>query len=448
MSFKKVICLLFFILSHLTRGQTAFLDSLKGELKNANDDTVRCRILNTLIDSEQDDNIWPLYNDTLQQICKRNLKGLQNPRNARDTLFTSYLCIAYNNRGYVYQNHGNYTQAIAEFNKCIDMGRKIGDEASLSMTYNNLGGIYGDQLAYDEALGYFFKSMELRKKLGDRIGLSQSYLNIANMYEKKEDSPKEAEYTKKSLQLSIELGEMARVALIYNNQGMAYKKWNDYNNAINYFNRAIAIHDSMHNKRGLAVVYGNLSQTYVSTGESGKARAFALKALDLARELGYPSHIMHQASTLFVIESKEHNWETALGYYILQIQMRDSLANVENKKAVIMQQLKFEFDKQKAVEEANHHKELLVSAEREQKQRAISIAVGFVLLLMGVFAVVLYKRLRLTNRQKKIISEQKHLVEDKQKEILDSIRYAKRIQSAHLPSEVVIEKTLKSLKKS
>ena len=49
--------------------------------------------------------------------------------------------------------------------------------------------------------------------------------------------------------------------------------------------------------------------------------------------------------------------------------------------------------------------------------------------------------------QKEEIQEQKNLVEEKQKEILDSIHYAKRIQSALLPREKFIEKTLDDLKK-
>ena len=44
--------------------------------------------------------------------------------------------------------------------------------------------------------------------------------------------------------------------------------------------------------------------------------------------------------------------------------------------------------------------------------------------------------------QQKKISEQKAIIEDKQKDIIDSIHYAKRIQQALLPSEKYIEKAL------
>ena len=43
--------------------------------------------------------------------------------------------------------------------------------------------------------------------------------------------------------------------------------------------------------------------------------------------------------------------------------------------------------------------------------------------------------------------EQKKLVEEKQKEVFESIRYAKRIQMAQIPSEKMVNKILERIKK-
>lgn len=81
------------------------------------------------------------------------------------------------------------------------------------------------------------------------------------------------------------------------------------------------------------------------------------------------------------------------------------------------------------------------------------------LLLVIIFSAIMFNRFKITNKQKniielkeretqkqnKIITEQKHIVEEKQKEILDSIHYAKRIQTALITSEKYIEKNLNKL---
>lgn len=48
--------------------------------------------------------------------------------------------------------------------------------------------------------------------------------------------------------------------------------------------------------------------------------------------------------------------------------------------------------------------------------------------------------------EKKIVEEQKHLIEEKQKEVMDSIKYARRIQNSLLPTEKYIEKFLGKFK--
>ncbi len=74
------------------------------------------------------------------------------------------------------------------------------------------------------------------------------------------------------------------------------------------------------------------------------------------------------------------------------------------------------------------------------------------LVLVGVFAVFMFNRFRITQKQKAVIEEQKVLVDkayetlhEKNKEVMDSIRYAKRIQTALITSEKSIENSLHRL---
>lgn len=58
----------------------------------------------------------------------------------------------------------------------------------------------------------------------------------------------------------------------------------------------------------------------------------------------------------------------------------------------------------------------------------------------------MFRSLSVTRKQKQIIEHQKKFVEEKQKEILDSIYYARRIQKSLLPTEKYIEKNFIRLK--
>nr|MBA3972494.1 hypothetical protein [Bacteroidota bacterium] len=137
---------------------------------------------------------------------------------------------------------------------------------------------------------------------------------------------------------------------------------------------------------------------------------------------------------------------------------RDSLDNEGNRKAGMKSQLKYEFDIKQAISEVEHKKELenqeALASERSTKQRFVIWAVIGCLLLVALFAAYIFRTLSITKRQKKIIEIQnretefqKLIIEEKQKEIIDSINYARRIQKSQFPTDKYIDKTLKRLQK-
>jgi uncharacterized membrane-anchored protein YhcB (DUF1043 family) len=96
-----------------------------------------------------------------------------------------------------------------------------------------------------------------------------------------------------------------------------------------------------------------------------------------------------------------------------------------------------------------------MAAEKEKKQNIVIFSVIAGLVLVMVFAGFIFRSLRLTNKQRRIIEQknketehQKKEIEEKQKEILDSIHYARRIQMAQVPSEKRVSVMLNKTKKS
>ena len=68
-------------------------------------------------------------------------------------------------------------------------------------------------------------------------------------------------------------------------------------------------------------------------------------------------------------------------------------------------------------------------------------------LLLALYAFVLNQTLLFVAMQSKEIQHQKEIIEEKHKEVMDSIHYAKRIQSALITSEKSIELSLNRLMK-
>ncbi|MGZ4056931.1 MAG: PP2C family protein-serine/threonine phosphatase, partial [Bacteroidia bacterium] len=123
----------------------------------------------------------------------------------------------------------------------------------------------------------------------------------------------------------------------------------------------------------------------------------------------------------------------ALLYYKKHMHTRDSIVNDEIREEVTKKQLYYEFDKKHLSDslEAQAKQKYLQqevdnSTRRASLQRNISIISIFSFLIVAVLAFLIYRGLQRNKEANKLIGQ-------KNKEILDSFYYAKKIQAALLP---------------
>jgi hypothetical protein len=162
---------------------------------------------------------------------------------------------------------------------------------------------------------------------------------------------------------------------------------------------------------------------------------YGKKGLALAQEVGAVKEIESTSGGLYQIYKKAGQPAKALEMHELYIEMRDSINSEENTKATIRMQLQYEYEKEKALDEARHQ-------QKEKQQQLATLFAAGALALVLVFTLFILNRLKITRRQKKVIEQQKQEVEHKNKEVTDSIEYAKRIQDAVLTSSGYIENAL------
>jgi len=139
------------------------------------------------------------------------------------------------------------------------------------------------------------------------------------------------------------------------------------------------------------------------------------------------------------------NFDGALVNYKKYIACGDSLLNEETTKKTVQAEMQYEFNKKEAAAKLEQEKKEAIAEAEKKKQKIILLAIsGFGLLLLG-FAVFAYRSFLQKKKANIEISQQKHLIEEKQKEILDSIYYVRRIQRSLLPHEKYIARNLQRL---
>jgi serine phosphatase RsbU (regulator of sigma subunit) len=209
--------------------------------------------------------------------------------------------------------------------------------------------------------------------------------------------------------------------------------------------------------KGQSAVYCNLSAEYIDKKDYNKALKYAKLSLLAAEGYGSPEKLRNAHERISQVYTKTNSYKGALFHYKNYILFRDSLNNKETQKATVKQQAKYEYEKQKTIDDAEHDKLLAIEQEEKEKQQILTGATAAGLGLVVAFLIFVFNRLRITKKQKQIIENQKLEVEqqkevveqaheeleEKNQEIMDSITYAKRIQSAILPSIKLVKEHLK-----
>lgn len=487
-SLTFLFCVFFF--AGFSQESSEIIDSLKLTLKKVeqlpsseSNDTLKIKILEELVENIYEDEVWIIYNKKAkfvaqkllqsknQKIRKRaqvayalaiNDEGIyeSNKGNnvlAKELFYKStellsklqedeHYAMALNNLGYAYKSDGDLVKALDFYLQSLKIREKINDLSGIAMSLNNIGLIYDVQGDLKKAKEYYLKCTTILEKSGDKYQLSSTLNNLANIYSRERYFNEAIEMYARSKVLQKSIGDINGEAYTYVNMGTVYESLRKNDEAITYYQKGYELFKSLNFNEGIAWAYINLGKINFNIGNFKKSKQFLDSALILSTKISNPELIQRTENAYYILDSAQGNFAGAFQHYKNYIFYRDSITNKQSEQRNLQQQLNYEFDKKEAVLKEQQLKDKLVSEEKSRKQRLIIVVIIIVLVLVFFFTLFILRTLNLTKKQKAIIEKQKELVETKQKEILDSIHYAKRIQDALLTSQTYIARNINRLK--
>lgn len=454
------------------------LDSLLPIYHKSASDSVKLKVLKYFASVLSDEKIWVPYNNYL--YSKTVGKS--------DTLSLLYYADALNNKGYESQYlKNNLDSAIVFYYKAVEINKKINYYAGLGTGLNNLAYIYQHQGNINKAIELYSEANTVFLKYNYYPGLASIGINLGDIYFNNDDF-KNAEECFNNALVYAQKAKMDNVlGNVYAQLGAVAKHNNNKNRALHYYNKAIQIYRSQSNFDRLALTYMESSKAYgglmdrelsgamldsalkylggtsdfdrksmiydyaahywMESKNYGLAKTYIDSAYKYAKLVGYPVLIYHAALKMSEYFNYKKQYEQAYNYLNEARAMNDSINNDNIKKSILKQQLKSDFEKKELEQKALQDKKDAEIIAEKKRQRYILFAVILALLATLVVVYVVYRNYAskkkaaiLLEEKNKIIYHQKQEVEEKQKEIIDSINYAQKIQSAVLTSDEVWKK--------
>jgi serine phosphatase RsbU (regulator of sigma subunit) len=471
---KKVLLLLLLSCCVFTNAQkhAAKIDSLKRKLQENIHDTTRAKVLISLSSHA-----------LAQGEHKAALDwGLQSMNLAEKIQFKRLLGGIYNGVANSYVGLSNYPKGMEFHQKALRNRLERNDKSGISGSYNNIAIIYYNLSDFPRALEYFQKSLKMQEELKNDYYIAACIGNIAVIYDNLNDDSLSMVYQQKSFDMHEKMGNKTDMVASLNNLGELTRKKNELEKSLTFFNRALEIaktldeiegmkntlgnigvnylmmkkpkeameilleakkyNETQNDKKDESILLSHMAEAYTLMGNTNEAIHFFQESYNMAKSIGILKEQKSAAEGLYNSYKEKNDFKNAMAYLEIAKKLNDSIFNSNTTESLNSLKTQFALDRQEVQLNQKAEEETKKQEEEKAKQRTIIyIAIG-VLVLVLVFSYFLYQRFRITRQQNKIIEHQKIVVEEKNKEITDSIRYAKRIQQTLLANTELMTASL------
>lgn len=358
--------------------------------------------------------------------------------------------------GYFKQNYTtDYEGAIKSYFLALNYFDKDNNELEKYTVYINLGTLYYNYHQHDDAEKYFKEAEKIAVITKNEDDQATVYFNLGSLYDVKGQTDLAIKYYEKARLYYLKINSVIDLATIdFNIANASLNKVNKFIDqttrirAIGVYKRVKIIFKKYESDNYYLPTIVNLGGELTEVGSFIEGSKYLLEAEKLATDNNNYTLLIDIYLKLADNFNKRNDFLKESVYLRKLTAAKDSLF-VENKsKAIADVQIKYQTEKveteNEVLQQQTQIKDLEISNRDIELTQSKTIRYAlfggvFILLVFGGFT---YKRYKVSQVQKKIIEEQKDVVELKSKEITDSINYAKRIQDAILPSSAELNKHL------
>lgn len=428
-----MICVVTF--GHNSYSQLLNLDSCLNVLKTAKEDTNKAILL--------DEIAWEISYTNLQKGIDYSNQAYELAKKLNFERLYPKIC---NTQAAIYTDMAEIAKALDFCLEGLTYAKKNNQLKSQVSLFNSLGNIYVKRKDSRKALSYYLLSDQTLKTYAPNKMSVAALGNIVGIYLGFGKLDSAMYYANLCLDYNLKNKNIDRLSNNYISLSEIYYELKKPEKCFQMAQKAVQSSLDINDEYTLAHSYIQLSDAFFLMKDYKKSLEALDKAKVCASKTGDIPALENIAEYYSIIYEETGDYKNSLKYFKEYKMFKDSALNVESIQQEKNAEAKYENEKKQKEIELLAEKQK-VNEEQNQKKKIYLIAAFIGIAILVFVSVILYRNNILkqkTNKDleafNKEINHQKELVEVKNKEIVDSINYAKRIQQSILTSDSYFKK--------
>lgn len=438
--------ILFFVFKVLfAQNETPRIKELQTKVAASRSDSEKADLLSKLAYEHFSSSPYKTHELSIQALDmakKGNLKAIE--------------AAAYFNLGLVNYVWGNLDSALKLHMLCYKIGEELNNPLLQANAYTGFGLVNLDREDLQKSLDNFKKSKSFYEKTDDKKGIGHTHNMMGNVYFRMGEFDKAKEHLIKSLEIAKSIDYKELTVSVLQDLGNLFYRQNKNNLALLYYRQSLEVANLLNSDFHRAYTLNGLGQCLRKENKTNEAIAAFDSSLVYSTRSSLKNLIQEAYLGLSEIYSGKGDYKKAYNFQKLYQTYKDSIFNNESINAITKLSYVLESEKKQqqiALLEKNIQIEKQ-NSEYKVLQRNL-LLIGFLFIAsLSFFILNRYRNKKKANfylaiknarieNQKEEISKKNKTIELKNKDIFDSLNYARRIQRAMLPEDAEIENAFK-----
>jgi serine phosphatase RsbU (regulator of sigma subunit) len=347
-------------------------------------------------------------------------------------------------KGFGYLNSGKLAYALECFMKAANYYKAEHYDIGVAATYSYIAEAYNQQENFANAKSYLKNAVDIYSKEKDSVNLASALHNLGYANYRQGQYDTALILFSQTGQIYQKLGYQIQYANCLGNSGLVYSRQSEFQKAEENLLRALDILTKQYDQgdgRAAIEFITEYAAILQQKGEIKKAIATATLSFKKAEKNNMLEFERDAAWRLAKLYESSGKYDSAYHYQLFYINANDSIKSVRNIQKMADLRTEFEVSKKQAE----------VDGLRKNKLIQLLVIIGLGLILLLAIGIILLYNYSLKRSQsltaalddrRILLEKQSKELKEQREEIIGSINYAKRIQSAILPPERYINELL------